>query len=198
MAGQQKQDGGVRERLLMAALHLFNNKGYAATSVREIVAASGVSKPVLYYYFGNKEGIYLELMNSSFAQFDASLARMTSISGTTGERVIHFCRMILDLVVDKLEVLRLVYAIYYGPPQGAPPINFEDYFTTMVMTVQKLVEEGMAQGELRSVDSRDVAWAVVSILNTTMEEHLCQIPPRVNHQQMERMVRLVIQGLTVK
>jgi hypothetical protein len=41
----------ARERLLEAGIALFAEKGYASTSVREIVARAGVTKPVLYYYF---------------------------------------------------------------------------------------------------------------------------------------------------
>ncbi len=63
-------DGSVRQRLLEGAAELFTQKGYAATTVREIVAAAGVTKPVLYYYFRNKEGIYLELMRGAFARMD--------------------------------------------------------------------------------------------------------------------------------
>lgn len=42
-------DESVRERLLTAALTIINTKGYEAASVREIVAAAGVTKPTLYY-----------------------------------------------------------------------------------------------------------------------------------------------------
>ena len=59
---------GARQRLLDAAAELFNGKGYAATTVREIVKAAGVTKPVLYYYFKNKEGIFLELMRGNLPQ----------------------------------------------------------------------------------------------------------------------------------
>jgi AcrR family transcriptional regulator len=193
MAEHDKQDN-VRERLLASALTLFNNRGYAATSVREIVQAAGVTKPVLYYYFGSKEGIYLELMNSSFAQFDASLARMTTISGTAAEKIVHFCSLLLALVIERLEVVRLMYAIYYGPPQGAPPIDFEDYYSKIVSTVEALVEEGITRGELAVGDTGAAAWIVVSILNTTMEEQLCQASPRIAPRQMECMLNLVLQG----
>ncbi|MEA2040283.1 MAG: TetR/AcrR family transcriptional regulator, partial [Thermodesulfobacteriota bacterium] len=50
-------NGSVRARLLVAGTTIFAEKGYASTTVREIVARAGVSKPVLYYYFKNKEGI---------------------------------------------------------------------------------------------------------------------------------------------
>ena len=39
------------------AAKLFAERGYDATSVREIVEAAGVAKPTLYYYFRSKEGL---------------------------------------------------------------------------------------------------------------------------------------------
>ncbi|WP_243369814.1 TetR/AcrR family transcriptional regulator [Geotalea sp. SG265] len=197
MTVNEKGDS-VRGKLLAAALALFNNKGYAATSVREIVQTAGVTKPVLYYYFGSKEGIYLELMHSSLAEFDASLARMTTISGTAAERIVHFCSVILDLIIDRLEVLRLIYAIYYGPPQEAPPINFDEYYSRIVSTVEALVEEGISRGELAVDDTYTAAWIIVSILSTTMEEQICHTPPRIDARLMERMLGVVLQGFQQK
>ena len=66
-------DQTVRQRLLASAAKLFARKGYASTTVREIVEAAGVTKPVLYYYFPNKEGIYLEMMRGAWDRFDALL-----------------------------------------------------------------------------------------------------------------------------
>ena len=44
-------------RILYAALQLFAEKGFDTVSVREICAAAGVSKPVLYYHFENRDGV---------------------------------------------------------------------------------------------------------------------------------------------
>ena len=52
----------ARQRLLEMATKLFAEKGYAGTSVREIVDRAGVSKPVLYYYFKSKEGLFYALL----------------------------------------------------------------------------------------------------------------------------------------
>ncbi len=193
-----RQDGGVRERLLAAALGLFNSKGYAAASVREIVEASGVTKPVLYYYFGNKEGLYLELMNGPLAEFESSLKRVTAFQGGVTERILHFCLTILELVRENVEVARLVYAIYYGPPQGAPHIDFNTLFDRMVESIGEMVREGAENGELRPDAGQDGAWAVISILNTAMEEQFCHTPPRIDGPQMERMLRLLMEGLAAK
>ena len=47
-----------REQLLLVGRKLFADKGYEATTVEEIAAKAGVSKPVVYEHFGGKEGIY--------------------------------------------------------------------------------------------------------------------------------------------
>ena len=41
--------GDAKTRLMEAGIALFEEQGYASTSVREIVARAGVTKPVLYY-----------------------------------------------------------------------------------------------------------------------------------------------------
>lgn len=47
----------VARHIARMAARLFAERGYEATSVREIVEAAGVAKPTLYYYFGSKEGL---------------------------------------------------------------------------------------------------------------------------------------------
>lgn len=47
-----------REQLLEIARELFAEKGFEGTSVEEIAARAGVSKPVVYEHFGGKEGMY--------------------------------------------------------------------------------------------------------------------------------------------
>ncbi|MBW2208934.1 MAG: helix-turn-helix transcriptional regulator, partial [Deltaproteobacteria bacterium] len=56
--GRKPEEQDARAVLLEAATALFAQKGYAGTSVREIVERAGVTKPVLYYYFENKEGLF--------------------------------------------------------------------------------------------------------------------------------------------
>jgi AcrR family transcriptional regulator len=47
-----------REQLLNVGRALFAEKGYEGTSIEEIAARAGVSKPVVYEHFGGKEGLY--------------------------------------------------------------------------------------------------------------------------------------------
>ena len=121
----------VRQRLLDAALQLFSSKGYAATSVRELVEAAGVTKPVLYYYFKNKEGLYLALMGDALGSFYQVAEQALAAPGSVRERICGYCTALLDIFVERLAVARLIFAIFYGPPQGAPHIDFEASFSTI-------------------------------------------------------------------
>src|SRR6201982_1067051 len=47
-----------REQLLGIGRHLFAERGFEGTSIEEIAAQAGVSKPVVYEHFGGKEGLY--------------------------------------------------------------------------------------------------------------------------------------------
>ena len=47
-----------REQLVGIGRSLFATKGFEATTVEEIAARAGVSKPVVYEHFGGKEGLY--------------------------------------------------------------------------------------------------------------------------------------------
>ena len=70
----------TRQRILDAALAEFADKGYAGARVREIAQRAGVNTQLISYYFGGKEGLYNELMETwhqqeaLIAQEDASFA----------------------------------------------------------------------------------------------------------------------------
>ncbi len=60
-------------RLLESALTLFSDKGYEGTSIREIIEGAGVTRPVLYYYFENKEDLFRRLVETKFAELTRKL-----------------------------------------------------------------------------------------------------------------------------
>jgi AcrR family transcriptional regulator len=58
--GRKARSDGVqsRERLLLAAMRLFAEQGFAKTSTREIALAAGTNIASISYYFGDKAGLY--------------------------------------------------------------------------------------------------------------------------------------------
>jgi TetR/AcrR family transcriptional regulator len=188
----------VQQRLLQAARDLFTEKGYAATSVREIVDAAGVTKPMLYYYFKSKEGIYLELFREPFAFFSQILEDARNEEGTALDRVGRLFDRIFALFVARLKEARLMYSIYYGPQQGAPFFDFEGFHLKMHEITGLIVREGIGKGELRVVDAEAATWVLIGALNFVMEEQLCHRSPMIDRTGLRRILDLIFDGLITK
>jgi len=188
-------DPGVRLRLLASATEFFNRKGYAGTTVREIVAAAGVTKPVLYYYFRNKEGIFLDLMREALSQFDALLRDSEKAEGSALARIKTLGDRTLAFFVAHIEVARLIYSIYYGPPQGAPAFDMDTYHIRFREAVLRMVEDGIRRGEFRKGNPEDLTWAVIGVINVAMELHLCHPERALGREGLGRVLDVIFHGI---
>ncbi|WP_219470257.1 TetR/AcrR family transcriptional regulator [Nonomuraea rhizosphaerae] len=65
----QTEGGGYRERLLAAAVTCLQEKGYARTTARDLVAASGTNLASIGYHFGGKDALLSEAIASVFDAF---------------------------------------------------------------------------------------------------------------------------------
>lgn len=55
-----------RRQILSCARRLFSERNYEAVSTAEIAAEAGVTRGLIYHYFGDKRGLYLEVVRSLF------------------------------------------------------------------------------------------------------------------------------------
>ncbi|MCU0578542.1 MAG: TetR/AcrR family transcriptional regulator [Desulfobacterota bacterium] len=188
-------DGNVRERLLNKAARLFARKGYAATTVREIVAEAGVTKPVLYYYFRSKEGIYSELLQEALKRFEALLEEARQRRGRAVERLLFLTDRVLALFLDQIEVARLAYSVYYGPPQGTPDFDLDAYHFKFQARLTALVREGFDNREFRRGTVEDVTWLVLAILNMALELQLSHPEKGFGRENLRRILKLMVAGL---
>ena len=201
-AGRQNraepENGSARQRLLAAATDLFTQRGYAATTVREIVGAAGVTKPVLYYYFRNKEGIYLELMRQAFARLDELIAASAGDQGSATQKLLCLCDRTYTLFMENVKLARVMYSIYYGPHQGAPFFDFDSYHLKFQEAVRELIQEGIRKGEFRRGNPEDMTWAILGAINVAMEVHLGHIELELGREGLARVLKLIFQGISAE
>jgi TetR/AcrR family transcriptional regulator len=202
MAGRKNRtaagNGSVRQRLLAAATDLFTQRGYAATTVREIVGAAAVTKPVLYYYFRNKEGIYLELMRQAFARLDELIADSAGNPGSATQKLLHLCDRTYTLFMENVKVARVMYSIYYGPQQGAPFFDFDSYHLKFQGAVREIIQEGIRKGEFRKGSPDDMTWAILGAINVAMEVHLGHMELDLGREGLARVLKIIFQGISAE
>ena len=70
-----------REQQILEVAHAcFGERGYAATTMDEVAATVGVTKPLLYNYWGNKERLYLACLAADAARLQATVAAAVGAS----------------------------------------------------------------------------------------------------------------------
>ena len=73
------------EQTLTAAHALFGERGYAAVTMDEVAAKVGVTKPLLYNYFGNKEQLYIACMERAGDALSATIAAAVRATANPGD-----------------------------------------------------------------------------------------------------------------
>jgi len=139
-------DASGRARLFLAAIRLFGAKGYAATSVRDIVQAAGVTAPTLYHHFGNKEGLYLAIARAGREHLERARREACDAGGSASERIRHLCRTHFEWRRESAHVTWAVERIMSDPIQVASSIDFRTLAHDRVRQFERLVEEGVARG----------------------------------------------------
>ena len=185
----------ARERLLETATELFAEKGYAGASVREIVEKAGVSKPVLYYYFKSKEGLFYAILEWAAGVQQKILNEIFETRGTVLDRFIYLYRRIYEGIHQYKSLYIMIHGLIYGPPEGVPEYDFASFQRHMLDAVKRIYAEGVSAGEIRDVDAEEVAFLVLGLLDFSLNMDMV-LPELADAQRPERLLRLAFQGLS--
>ena len=191
-AKKRNLESGSRQQILDVALKLFAHKGYAAATVREIVDTVGITAPSLYYYFGNKEGLYMELMQTHCARIDQALESHMHTSSSARERLKDLVDKIFLHVANDRDFFRLMFTIYYGPSQGAPYCDFLSYHAKFHAAIKKIIEEGIASGEFQPGNSGYMTWVIRGVVQLAMEEQIKGDRKIIERQTLQRVLDLIL------
>jgi AcrR family transcriptional regulator len=105
------------EQMLEVATEMFSSRGFATVAMDDIAAACGVSKPLLYSYFGSKEGLFGACAKHAAAGL---MERLQAISARTDlppdESLWQGITALFDFVESHQQSWELLY-----PPEGRPP-----------------------------------------------------------------------------
>ena len=81
-----------RQALLLAAVRMFNERGFHAASLEDVAASVGVTKPVIYHYLGNKDQVLFECVRIGLQELRDAAAAARHEAGSGLDRLILFLR----------------------------------------------------------------------------------------------------------
>jgi len=162
----------VRERIFASALRHFSQKGFAATSLREVSEDAQTTKPMIYYYFGSKEGLYGSIVRQILEEMADGIRSHLPADAPAPEQALAFCENYLDHFLQQEEIIALVLREVFGLG-GVPMAEFSQALGERVrQPLDAILERGMETGVFRRVSVSACANAVTGILNMFILAHV--------------------------
>ncbi|MEY9966112.1 AcrR family transcriptional regulator [Streptacidiphilus sp. MAP12-16] len=146
----------VQERLLTAASRLFAERGFALTSVQEIVERAGVTKGAMYHYYASKDDLLQQVYTRLLAVQSARLAAIADADQPVRARLRAAAADVVVSTLENLDDAMVSWRSMHMLPQQrlaevrAERRRYHERF-------RALIEQGQAEGVLRADVSADLA-----------------------------------------
>jgi AcrR family transcriptional regulator len=141
----------VRQRILVAAEELFADKGFAATSIREIASSAGVNSAMIYYYFKDKRGLYRAIVDFSAAETYRMLLKAFKGSRDPADQLREFCTEYARAHYMRRDVVKIIHREMLS--NGEDQEGFAGkYFKDSMNAVRDILTRGIEDGTFRDID----------------------------------------------
>jgi AcrR family transcriptional regulator len=158
-----------REAVLRAAVGMFNAKGFHATSLDDVAASLGVSKPTIYHYLGNKDQVLFECVTRGIEQLRAASDAAHATPGTGLERLKSFLRRYAEIIMDDFG--RCVIRTSEEALSAESAAKFRALKREIDAAMRGLIEEAVQDGSISEVDVQLTAFTLAGALNWPARWH---------------------------
>ncbi|MCL4263184.1 MAG: TetR/AcrR family transcriptional regulator [Anaerolineae bacterium] len=159
--------------ILDAARTLFTEKQYADVSLREITEVAGVTKGALYHHFATKEDLYLQTIYRCLAEVKETI--QDSLHKSRGEgcrnRLYLSLASFLRLTPESLAIMRSIRRNINVFEEPVRTELIRAYQAALPGQIELLLSEGMANGEIISMDARLLSWQHVAVVEVSLHEY---------------------------
>ena len=181
---------------MQAALKSFADRGYAATSVRQIVSAAKVSKPALYYYFKDKAGLFNALVEQAHDERFQLMQQAVERGQTLAEKLEEIAAAIFDFSVRNRDLMRLAFATAFAASGEAPgQTKCREKGQRTFEFIRGLIQAGQQTGQLdRRFSVEELAMGIYGQLNSHVMMRLLVPECPLTRQTAKQIVRLFLEG----
>lgn len=193
---RERKKDETRERITQAAMDLFTERGFEATTVDDIAARADVAKGTFFNYFPRKEAVLDALPERIGNEMEQVTAEILEADAPAIEKLSRFCTEITARHVEHRDLSRL----FMGRLMASPHDAMQNVPARMRSLLRAIIEQGQQKGELRAdVDAGRAASMVQGIAMGTVMGWLCSAPESFDLQEeMKQRLHLFHAGLAIR
>jgi AcrR family transcriptional regulator len=156
-----KKLSGSAEQLLRATAALLSERSDLDVSFSDIAKRSGLNSALIKYYFGNKEGLLLKLLERDAEVQMESLKQLVETDLPATQKLRVHIGGVLNAFFKSPYLNRLIHhMIEYADSPSSRRVG-EIYVQPMLESYRQLVEQGVAEGSFRPVDPGFLYYSLV-------------------------------------
>ncbi|BBY79448.1 TetR/AcrR family transcriptional regulator [Mycolicibacterium pulveris] len=146
---RQARSEATRRRIITSAVHLFNEIGYDATGLGDIIEHAEMTKGALYYHFDSKQSLANAIIEEGNANLLHAFNSISESSAPALERIIHGVFVAVDLLsTDRVarSGLHLLQAL--GESNSVAAQHYGAWIHNMTLGLREAIEEGDLRPDL--------------------------------------------------
>ncbi len=182
------------DRILNKALELFSERGYEATSVREICEAAEITKPTLYHFYGSKEGVYRALVEGALERFRSDMTLALAGGGSLRDQLTRTARAYLDGALRQPDLSRFLMGLIHDPKHSAPATDFVGFYHGILGEVGRALDAAVARGEIAPGPTEVRLLVFMGALGEAMCGYLLSGRPELTPELADSLVDVVLHG----
>ncbi len=192
--GEAQQVNEAETKLLRSALTLFSEKGYEGTSIREIIEGAGVTRPVLYYYFENKEDLFRRLFETTFSDLIQRIDQGSQREGHCVPRLKGIISAAFALAEENVQAVRLILQVLFAPPQQGPSLDRDKLIRQRFKVVEYVIRDGLKNKELSGGNSQSLTLVFLGIMDFHMMAKSNRLDTHLSPELAASLVDFFVSG----
>ncbi len=152
----------ARDKILAAAVQLFAEYGYHASSMREIARIAGIQAASIYYHYPSKQALLVEIIQVHMRQLNANLERIIS-------KPHSFQQCLFDAISNHIILHTTYKSEFFIIDTEIRALQSENRSKILALRdqyeglVQKLLQEGIQQGVISQIDVKIASYAIIAM-----------------------------------
>lgn len=143
-----------KTEILKAAERLFSEFGYEGTSTRQIAKESGANMAMINYYFGSKEGVFIEIMEDRISSFKSQLSKINDEQIPAREKLLLVVEKYATRIFSNINFHKMMHRELSLMQRPEMFSKIREAMANNRMVIERIIENGIAEGSFRNVDIR--------------------------------------------
>jgi TetR/AcrR family transcriptional regulator, cholesterol catabolism regulator len=184
-----------KQQIYSTARSLFSERGYPATTVRDIARELNMQAGSLYAHIDSKEDVLWEIVDRAAQQFLSAAEPIADRDGSCADKLRDMVRAHVDVVAGSAgDATIFLHEWKFLSEQRRDSVR--ERRRRYEALYRRVIEEGIARGEFAPTDPKIAALMVLSVVNWMPQWYnpVGPLPPR---EIADRFVELILRGLAL-